>query len=449
MATDSSHPTSAGTVKLARRPVWSWLVAIGVFAAEFAIFGAMSAGLYPEIRKQASLLLLVAGQTPNLVRVGSGLVLISTAYLAVQSVTSPQAPTSTLNPSRIAVAIHFGADAALLILFSCLALNVPGSAGARYGLIGLSALAWATLIASAVYIVFRGRDLLPGRRGVAIIGAFVAVLIFFQFNESVSERLISGALLPLTLTVAGAILALLGLSANVHTDQITSNPVLSVGTFEVEIAPSCAGYEGVAIAFLVLAAYVVWQRQNVRLWQVVSLFPVVAIVLLSLNCLRLAALVYIGSEWSPTIANVGFHVYFGWIYIIFVTTISVYLLETHKYFRLTAPNPQYTINNQDLIKDSAALLIPFLLFTLLSLVFGAFTGTFAWLYPSGWRVAYSAQSLSRRSSRSSLFGACYNLNWTKASRVGLAPSVQSWRLGRPRPLLGFSMINFYRRRWQE
>ena len=390
MSTDSSNnPTKAATAQLARRPVVPWLVAIVVFAAEFAILGAMSAGLYPEIRKQGGLFLLIAGQTPNLVRAGGGLVLMSAAYLAAQSVISPQVPESALNPPRIAFAIHFASDAALLILFSCLALNVPVSAGERYALISLSALVWAILIASAAFIIFRGRNPLLGREKLVIIGVFVVVLVIFQYNESLSEVLISGALLPLALKVASAILGLVGLSTTVRPDQITGNPLFSAGSFEVEIAPSCAGYEGIVIAFLVLAAYVVWQWRNVRIWRALSLFPIVAIILLTLNCLRLAALVYIGSKWSPAIATIGFHVYFGWVYIIIVTVIAVYLLETHRYFQLAHSTSSNSFNSGDLLNDGAFLLVPFLIFTLLSLILGAFAGTFAWLYPANVLVTSS------------------------------------------------------------
>jgi exosortase E/protease (VPEID-CTERM system) len=365
----------------ASRPLWAWLVALAVFATEFAIFGAMSSGHYPEVRGESNLLLVAAGQTPTLVRAAGGLVLTFVAYFATQSAISAHGPASLFRPSRTAMVAHLAGGIALLTLLLCIELNIPDQVGGRHALIGLSSLAWALLIGSAGATILPNLKLALGRLGVVIVAIFFGALIFAQYEESLSEILISGALLPVALFFASLALEVVGLVPYQGQEPTTGLPVLGAGNFQVTIWPTCAGYEGVAITFLILAAYMVWQRNRLRVTRVLCLFPVVAMILFAFNVLRLTALIYIGSRWSPTIAQQGFHTYIGWIYVISVTVIAVFSLETSRFFQIRSVIHVPAFSFRRLVEDRAFLLSPFIVFTMCSLISGAFTGSFAWFYP--------------------------------------------------------------------
>src|SRR5262249_27554085 len=107
-----------------------------------------------------------------------------------------------------------------------------------------------------------------------------------------------------------------------------ANPeTLTFGTdrFAVEIAPQCAGYEGVGLAWTFLLAALWLFRDRFRFPRAFLLIAIATALTLLANVARLAALVLVGTYVSDGLAAGGFHSYAGSILFSAITlgTVSV------------------------------------------------------------------------------------------------------------------------------
>jgi exosortase E/protease (VPEID-CTERM system) len=79
------------------------------------------------------------------------------------------------------------------------------------------------------------------------------------------------------------------------------------------ISKECSGLEGAALMLVFLAIWLVIFREDVRFPQALLLVPAAVAALLSMNVLRIAALISIGHMGYPNVAAQGFHSEAGWI----------------------------------------------------------------------------------------------------------------------------------------
>jgi exosortase E/protease (VPEID-CTERM system) len=88
-----------------------------------------------------------------------------------------------------------------------------------------------------------------------------------------------------------------------------------VGTpaFQIEIAYSCSGYEGLALIICFLGAYLWLFRRDLRFPHALLLLPIGMAAMWIANGLRIFALIAIGTSFSPEAALNGFHSQAGWI----------------------------------------------------------------------------------------------------------------------------------------
>jgi exosortase E/protease (VPEID-CTERM system) len=96
-------------------------------------------------------------------------------------------------------------------------------------------------------------------------------------------------------------------------DPVVDAPNLVVGTerFAVRILRECAGYEGIGLIWVFLAAYLWMFRRVLRFPRALLLIPIGTAAVWIANVFRLTALIAIGTWISPAIALGGFHTYSG------------------------------------------------------------------------------------------------------------------------------------------
>lgn len=152
---------------------------------------------------------------------------------------------------------------------------------------------------------------------------------------------------------------------------------LGTADFMVGIAPSCSGYEGIALMLAFTGFYLWLFRHQLRFPQALWLLPIgVAAIWLS-NGLRIALLIVIGDAWSPEIAVNGFHSQAGWI---FFTLVALGLVGlTHRVRLFSTPVADSGPTGPGRL--AAALLLPLLVALFTAMVSRAFSGDFDYLYP--------------------------------------------------------------------
>ena len=125
-------------------------------------------------------------------------------------------------------------------------------------------------------------------------------------------RLTAGLWGPLSGATFGMVRTLLSLGFS----DVVADPaaqILGTAGFQVEIAPECAGFEGIGLIWVFLTAYLWAFRKSLRFPQALWLLPVGTLVMWLANALRIASLITIGTLWSESVALGGFHSQAGWL----------------------------------------------------------------------------------------------------------------------------------------
>ncbi|WP_293374487.1 exosortase E/protease, VPEID-CTERM system [Nevskia sp.] len=159
----------------------------------------------------------------------------------------------------------------------------------------------------------------------------------------------------------------------------TRTAIIEAEGFRVQISDVCSGYLGVSLTLGFLACYCYLFRAEIRPWLMAALLPFGIALSLALNAVRIAALVILGVEISPEVAAKGFHTNAGSIAMLLCCAIVVALAHRLFVARATAddsPRLGWTLDFE------SALLIPFMALLAVTLLTGAFSGDFVWLYPA-------------------------------------------------------------------
>jgi exosortase E/protease (VPEID-CTERM system) len=192
-------------------------------------------------------------------------------------------------------------------------------------------------------------------------------------------QLAQGLWAPLTdLTLWSTYQLLSVFYADVYTDPELA--ILGVNSFVVEIAPSCSGFEGIALITVFTTLYLGLFRKELRFPAALLLFPVGIVVIWMTNILRIVVLVSIGALLSPDIAVGGFHSQAGWIGFSIVALGVIFL--AHRFFLAppagTGLTTQHYFPN---MRSALSLLTPLLAMMATSMIGVALSGDFAFLYP--------------------------------------------------------------------
>lgn len=163
--------------------------------------------------------------------------------------------------------------------------------------------------------------------------------------------------------------------------------VVGTQSFQVRIAAACAGYEGIGLICVFLAGYLCVARKQFRFPQALLLLPLGIALVWTANILRIVLLIVIGSAGFPDVALGGFHSQAGWLAFnaialgLVVASGYVPWLSESRAIRCEARAPDAT----------TAYLLPFLSIVAASMITGALSAGFDWLY--GLRVAAAAALL--------------------------------------------------------
>ena len=167
----------------------------------------------------------------------------------------------------------------------------------------------------------------------------------------------------------------------IYADTVSNPAALIVGTrsFKVSIAPECSGYEGIGLILAFLGVYLWLSRKTLRFPNALILLPLGAAAVWILNAVRIATLVVIGTSGWPKVALGGFHSQAGWLAFNAVGLGLVAITARGRYFATTAPPESAVVDDGP--DPTAAYLAPFLAIVATSMVTGAFSAGFDWLYP--------------------------------------------------------------------
>ncbi|WP_395685537.1 exosortase E/protease, VPEID-CTERM system [Caenimonas koreensis] len=196
------------------------------------------------------------------------------------------------------------------------------------------------------------------------------------------ERVIADLLFAPTTGVARTIVHWWGFD----TSMDAATRTLSIGSFAVEMAPSCLGYAGIGLVFVFISAYLYAGRKHLRYPQVLVMVPAAMGLIWLLNGVRIAVLMAIGAMGQPEVAVQGFHSAAGWVLLMAVTVGCIAFVDRSALFSTRAKATSRPLSDEDIQLVPQLVLLAMGLFTLL------FTATFDWLYPV--RAAAAAAALA-------------------------------------------------------
>ncbi len=318
----------------------------------------------------------LAAIAPHLIRIGAAsvaafVVLLVPRFRATLEYARQCAADHRWQPWLV---LHLLAFAALYS-FLAVATRGPGSAGGAISSGGLAlceGLAIATLFFWILALaplrywrVFVARERLTL---LAAIAAATAAWLGGEIAQTYWRPLASG-----TFFLAEQLLRL------AYPNVIADPARLLLGTppFLVQIAPQCSGYEGVGLVTVFLAIYLWLFRSRIRFPHAFLLFPVAALGVWLANVVRVAALVAIGSSYSPQLAAGGFHSQAGWIS--FIALALGVIAVTHR-MRFFASARHDGVREQ-INPIAVALLVPFLVLMASMMLTAALSSGFDRLYP--------------------------------------------------------------------
>jgi exosortase E/protease (VPEID-CTERM system) len=164
-------------------------------------------------------------------------------------------------------------------------------------------------------------------------------------------------------------------------DYDPSQGLLGTGSFLVEIAPECSGYEGIALVTVFVALYLWIFRKSLSFPRAFLLFPVGIAAIWLANVLRITALIVIGTSISPEVAVGGFHSQAGWISF---TLIALGLIAISHRLRLSArSHTSFDIAAPEQGSVAVALLAPLLALMATSMLTSAMASGLDAFYPLG------------------------------------------------------------------
>ncbi len=164
---------------------------------------------------------------------------------------------------------------------------------------------------------------------------------------------------------------------------ITADPTtLIVGSpdFQVMVSRECSGYEGLGLILVFTAAWLWLHRAEWRFPRALVLIPVGLVTIWIVNCLRIAALLFIGTKGAPAIALGGFHSQAGWLGFNIVALGLCVLARRSSWLTVTTPTDAPSARGME-ANRTAVYLYPFLAILASSMVSQLASGGFEWLYP--------------------------------------------------------------------
>jgi exosortase E/protease (VPEID-CTERM system) len=167
-------------------------------------------------------------------------------------------------------------------------------------------------------------------------------------------------------------------------DVVARPDDLLIGTaqFRVRIAPSCSGYEGMALAIVFIGLFLWLDRRTLRFPVALALLPLAAVLMWWVNAARIATLILIGTWGWRDVALGGFHSQAGWVGLLGVTLGLMTWTRRSSWF---LQSEVYAVRGAALAEESpnpaAAYLGPLMALLAGVLITRALSQDFDFLYP--------------------------------------------------------------------
>ncbi len=320
-----------------------------------------------------SVLLAKAGHVLRWVIVSAGLLVLFLAngfQHRLQPLVSTQTKRATFTSFIIHLGLFFGFAFVTLYVFRPQVVTPQIYHYLWLVLAILTALSWSFIIASGrnwkTFITTEYKSIVG-----AIFGGVLVVALGFYFQQ------FWGAMTELTLYSAKTLLAL-------FYDEIIFDPShrnLGINSFWVNIAPVCSGIEGAVLAVSIASFYLYLARHYLQFPHALVLIPLAIVISITLNIVRIAALIIIGAEVSPALAVGGFHSVAGWISAIFIALMIVFVFSHWNWIQCTQEKETKTATRYKDSDLAQAILIPFVASASISLVGKVFFESFDYAYP--------------------------------------------------------------------
>ena len=198
----------------------------------------------------------------------------------------------------------------------------------------------------------------------------------FILLASIASQNSWGTLANATFTLSYNLLILYETGVYVEADKFN----LGVNNFIVNVGIPCSGYEGIGLVTSFLSLYIWLFRKSLKFPNVLLLLPIGICVIWLLNVVRISVLISIGAHFSPDVAIGGFHSHAGWILFLLVTLGLMILSYNLSFFSKKVITKKRDDYDNSAITLASALLLPFLVFMVASIIIAAFTVQNSWSY---------------------------------------------------------------------
>jgi len=226
-------------------------------------------------------------------------------------------------PALVAQLTLFGATAAAGVRL----LGRPGEVAPAPLAAWLAAVAACVVLAVASAAPLRWTLRFAARRWrIQILALALGLLTWWVLGLAES---LWGALAGGTLRAVAALVGLFPFPVTVDAREAA----LSVGAFELEIAPTCSGVDGVGLILLFLGIWMATQRSRLRLRRALLLLPLGVVAALAANVVRIAALALLGAWGWEDLAAGGFHTKLGWLLFVGIALGIMALAERVPWFQ--------------------------------------------------------------------------------------------------------------------
>ena len=253
-----------------------------------------------------------------------------------------------------------GSELVSPLVADALVLSWVGAGGLTFvlwALSGLSLPGWSSLLAELRWPLMAGL----GVGLSAVVAGDLAQLLWLHLGQ-------------LTLRTSAGMLGL------IHPELVyrPSEFILGTPRFEVMVAPSCSGFEGMGLMAVVLGGYLWYCRKDHRFPHALALVPLGLVLIWLANALRIAALVEIGDAVSRPLAESGFHSQSGWLAFNAIGLGLVVVARRIPWFSVTDRQVAAAPTASD---TAAAHLVPLMVLIASMMLTGAITSGFDRLYP--------------------------------------------------------------------
>lgn len=211
------------------------------------------------------------------------------------------------------------------------------------------------------------------------------IMTFFYvgYVDRIISSFIGSRLIKPTVSLAQFFYQFTG--SEIHISRYTEHglPVLSDKVFSGVINPGCAGYEGISFIALFLWIFLPYLKRAFAAYELCLVIILCMATVFLMNAIRLALLMYVGENFSPRIAEGGFHTNFGVLTLVLISTICMGAawLKTNLSKTENGNNRDHNLNLSKRVGEDTALILPLIILLAASLITGLLNDGFSWLYP--------------------------------------------------------------------